>query len=461
MPAIVSRLFVALLVLAAPVGVYLLPEKSPYPAAWDARVLDVVAFVEKERGLTFAHPVKVEFLEEAAFVEQVRTPKAEAKEDLEELEQAVAELRALGLIAGDPDLGEAMNELVGKSVVGLYVYTTKTMYVRGTALTPYVRATLAHELTHALQDQHFDLAALAKQAPLGAEVATRALVEGDAVRIEQAYTAALSEIDQQAHATAEAEAAERADSTDEVPQILDDLLSFPYVFGPTLLDVLVADGGNSSVDKAFRHPPTTEAQVMDPRNYPLDGKPAKVADPTLPEGLKALDKGAAFGQFSLYEVLGAQLGYVRAWEAVRGWAGDRYVTYRQDGKTCLALEVEVADEAQAATLGSAFDTWSARTTKATVDTAGRRVSVRTCDPGTEVAPKEYEPRAFDVLATRAQLIHYLMSEERVGFLRARCASDSVLATLGDKAFLAASEDGATAAEQEAVGRAFQKAVQTC
>ncbi|MDP9183995.1 MAG: hypothetical protein M3P04_14630, partial [Actinomycetota bacterium] len=332
-------------------------DSPSYPKDWDARVTDLVRFVETERGLTFKHPVAVEFMQDSDFEARVKTPKAEAAKDRAEFERFAGELRALGLLEGKPDLLDAQNELVSKSLAGLYVAKEKTLFVRGITTTPFVRSILAHELTHALQDQHFDIDALRKRAPAGAGVATTALIEGDAVRVQEAYARQLSDGDKATFAKEELAAKRLAQSTRDVPQVMQDLLRFPYAFGPTYVDALTTHGGTSGIDAAFRSPPVSEAQVLDPRGYQLGYKPQAVTDPALPTGAKALDKPAAFGQFSLFEVLGVQLGRTRAWAAVTGWSGDRYVSYQLRRRTCLAITVRMSDQPRAKALEAAFREW--------------------------------------------------------------------------------------------------------
>ena len=98
---------------------------------------------------------------------------------------------------GNIDLATSENNLAQSDVVGLYVDDKKTVFVRGTAMTPYVRVTLAHELTHALQDQYFDLQKLDANVKDGDGDALTALVEGDAVRDQNLYEQSLSPADQQ------------------------------------------------------------------------------------------------------------------------------------------------------------------------------------------------------------------------------------------------------------------------
>jgi uncharacterized protein YjaZ len=88
--------------------------------------------------------------------------------------------------------------------------------VRGTELTPSVESTLVHELTHALQFQHFDLGKhheeLEEADDSAASSAYTALVEGDARRIQAAWRENLSEEEQEALWESEAEQGERVKS---------------------------------------------------------------------------------------------------------------------------------------------------------------------------------------------------------------------------------------------------------
>ena len=95
--------------------------------------------------------------------------------------------RALGLVEGDVDLFDKSNELQGKGIIGYYSYEDERLRVRGTELTPAVESTIVHELTHALQDQNFDLGKrfeeLDKADDANSSAASDgfdALVEGDA-----------------------------------------------------------------------------------------------------------------------------------------------------------------------------------------------------------------------------------------------------------------------------------------
>ena len=95
-----------------------------------------------------------------------------------------------------------MNTSQGADVLAFYSDDTKQVYIRGTGpLTVETRATLAHELTHVLQDQYFDIGKLRKAADKstsGSSDALTALIEGDAERIRVKYLHELPAAEQRA-----------------------------------------------------------------------------------------------------------------------------------------------------------------------------------------------------------------------------------------------------------------------
>ncbi|HEX7167859.1 MAG TPA: hypothetical protein VF230_12835, partial [Acidimicrobiales bacterium] len=222
------------------------------------------------------------------------------------------------------------------SVVGFYDTEEDDLVVRGDSFSPYVKSTFVHELTHALQDQHFDLDRedIDDRDDEGS-TAFSSVIEGDAVRIEQMYGASLPEAEQK---EMEREEAALGGSIDrDIPQVLFDLIGFPYIFGPILANQLVEKGGQARLDEAFRVPPSTSEQVMHPDLYVADGEvPLEVDDPK-PAG-KEIDAGV-IGEFGLLLVLNELMETSDAFRAVRGWGGDRYVAWNEDDRTCVRIHV--------------------------------------------------------------------------------------------------------------------------
>ncbi|MGH9022806.1 MAG: hypothetical protein ACRDV9_06870, partial [Acidimicrobiia bacterium] len=165
---------------------WLTADPSPARAVrFDSRVAGLARFVETERGLSFVRPVSVAFLSEEEYrVEATSGEPQPATEDDGEAEAISAVGRALGLLSGEVDLEAEGEELVGGGTLAYYDPAAKRIVVRGTEVTVALQGTLVHELTHALQDQHFGVDRRFESD--GAQAAFASLIEGDAMRMETA-----------------------------------------------------------------------------------------------------------------------------------------------------------------------------------------------------------------------------------------------------------------------------------
>jgi hypothetical protein len=114
-----------------------------------------------------------------------------------------------------------------------------------------------------------------------------AVVEGDAVRLEDAYVASLPQADQDAYDKEEAagDSAYDAEITG-VPDRLSATSDFPYSVGAPFTEALDGTGGRAAVDRALRDPPPAEAEFMDPARYLRGDRPRKVAAPAVTAGAR-------------------------------------------------------------------------------------------------------------------------------------------------------------------------------
>ncbi|MEA2900692.1 MAG: hypothetical protein QOH36_579 [Actinomycetota bacterium] len=354
------------------------------PSEWDARVLDLVHFVERERGAVFDHPVPVDFLTPEEYSDRTRTDKGSLSEDeTKEIEQFEGELRALGILSGDTSLLDATNDLTDTGTLAYYESGEERVVVRGTEVTPGLAVTLVHELTHALQDQVFaiDRYREADEEPTSGETfAFDSLVEGDADRIDQLYTASLDQATQDAiDAENEAGYEEYQAATDDVPVALDVLFGALYGLGDSFVAFL--DSAGESVDGAFDDPPVTEEQVFDAFAY-LDGDEPVAVDVPDTDGEEAFDDGD-FGAVSLMVVLAERIEPRQALAAATGWGGDAYVVFPRDGRTCIRLDVTGDSPTETDELADALADWVAAApgSAATTSRTGDIVHLESCDPG--------------------------------------------------------------------------------
>lgn len=332
---------------------------------WAAEVLPFVEFVEKERGLEFERPIEVELLAEDDFRREVTAERSElTDEEREDIEQTTGVLQAVGLLDSDVDLFESVNDLMGAGVVGFYSDDDQRIRLRGATLTPASEVTLVHELTHALQDQHFDIGARGdelEESERSAEAAAfRALVEGDASRVETAYRQSLSTEERSELAKEESEQGDayREDARD-VPKIMATMLAAPYALGEAMLGLAVTMDGNERVDELFRDPPTTDEHLYDPWTLLQDGdRAAEVDEPELVAGEERFDAGP-FGALMWYLVLAERVPAIRAMDATDGWAGDSFVAFTREDETCVRASFRGDNARDGRQMRSALRSWIA------------------------------------------------------------------------------------------------------
>jgi hypothetical protein len=404
-PTWVLTLSVLVVIALVAGGAYLVMDGgSKFPKHWDARVEPIASWVERARGLDYKHPVEVKFLTPQEYTQASAgspddTPSEESKQQAAD---QVSQLRALGFLTGDVDLDKASRTLNDSGSLAFYSPESKKVYVRGTAMTPGLRVTLAHELTHVLQDQYFGLDRVSLDEGRGGVL--RALAEGDATRIEDKYTSdVLTAAERKAY---EKESQDEGDSAQtkldkEVPPILTTVFAAPYILGPELIKYLQDDGGVQAINRDLDTPPTEEVLF----NPIKDGTPeakAVTVDIKAPDGAASLDDGE-FGPTTWYLLLASRMDPRQALQAVDGWGGDRYVVYRNPQKTvCVNIDTTFDTDADQQQFHSAVAAWVAKSPpgKAAVTTDGKTEHFRSCDPGKD-AKSIGNPAGTDLLALPA------------------------------------------------------------
>ena len=368
--------------------------KPDYPSTWDARVKPYVEIAERLRGLEFAHPVHVDFLTPKEFDKQVTSDDSDlTDEDRQDMADMKDMLRALDLVPADLDLLKTANTMGSGGIIGLYSFDDHRVRINGTEITPAVKSTLVHELTHVLQDQNFgigDHMDTFEDDTTGASSAYDALVEGDASRIETKYAKSLSRADRKAlRKEQNGEGHEADESMAEVPSVLQALMGAPYSLGEALLDAAVGDEdedeANEAVDDLFTNPPTTDEHLLDPWSLLSSEESADpVKKPGLDAGEKSFDSGT-FGAVTWYLVLAARIPEIDALDAADGWGGDAYAAYRSAGDPCIRIDFVGDNPSDNEEMAHALRRWSAKGPAgvASVKLDGATVHFRSCAPKTD------------------------------------------------------------------------------
>lgn len=388
-----------------------------HPDEWDPRVVDLAAFVERERGIEFDHPVEVEFLSADEYSARVRGDETALTEaDRALIEESSTVLEALGLVPVGTDLFASSNEMADAGTLAFYDPATERVTVRGTEVTTDVEVTLVHELVHVAQDQAFDL----ERPPVetsGAYEAFEALVEGDAVRIELDYVDRMSSAEQDGYFADYAEAYDESRAAlTEVPPALQAMFAAPYVLGQPVVDLLAEDGGNAAVDAAFADPPGSSEHLLDPSSYFDGDAPVEVDEPEIGDGGEPTGEPSPLGATTLFVMLAERIDPLVALAAADGWGGDMSVAYDDGDRTCVRVDLVGDTKTDREEIAAALRAWAdaGPAGAASVTTSGELVAFESCavemdgDAASPVAGSSLD--ALTLPAIRSQLMVMATSE---------------------------------------------------
>jgi hypothetical protein len=399
------------LILVADVAALFTIEKGSYPSHWDSRVAKLARFVEDTRHLRYDHPVKVEFLTEEEYKKTQTTGEGElSAQDKREIAVFEGQAHALGLMGRTTSLLDQTNAIAAGGTLAYYDDQAEKMVIRGTELTVGLRVTIVHELTHALQDQAFDLS---RQFDTdGANSIFQALTEGDAVRIEDEYVNSLDDNEQQAYFD------EQDQSQGDVQTALADvapgllaLFDAPYALGEPLTTLIANERGVHKLDALFRTPPASDEGMFNAFAI-LDGQtPKKVSEPALRPGEKKTDSGD-FGSVAWYLVLSSFIDQRVAMTAVDGWGGDAYVGYRKNNRPCIRIAFEGDTATDTAEMAAALGQWKSAFTEntATVTPTPTGVELDACEPNVVPKPRPDSADALSLPAFRLGLLTTVLDQ---------------------------------------------------
>jgi hypothetical protein len=253
---------------------------------------------------------------------------------------------AFGLLPKGFDLDSFMVDLLTEQIAGLYDPKAHEFYVADWIPIDDQRMVMAHELTHALEDQHFQIEAWAKAARPNddGELAREAVLEGNAMAAMVEYLLQgrgrslqdLPDIDP---------AMLIGDMTEtpllkKAPPFLKDALIFPYLDGLTFSAAVLKPTGWEGLSAIFAKPPASTQQIMHPALYTSGRVPAPISLPSMDRALGAdwakLEENV-MGEFGWKEVLKQFLDEPRGKALSAAWDGDRYAVYEQKQSKRLLL----------------------------------------------------------------------------------------------------------------------------
>ncbi len=318
---------------------------------------EIVAFASEDTGLPIKSEVKRRLTSREEVVAYLENNMREDK-DAQRLQRSELVLKKFGLIPRDFNLGKFLVALLREQVAGYYDPKTKTVNLLDWLGADQQRPVLAHELTHALQDQSFNLKDWMKEADTDLEnkadptpedvaddeigEARQAVVEGQAMVVLIDYI--LAPLHQSLISSPEIMQTLKqqmlsgtADTPEfkSAPIFLKDELTFAYGYGLDFVGELLRQHGK---EKAFagllKDPPRTTRQIMEPATYLAGEKIPAMPLPNFKQifgDYERFDIGA-MGEFDVSILLEQYAGRKAASDLYPQWRGGYYYAAKPKGK---------------------------------------------------------------------------------------------------------------------------------
>ena len=324
---------------------------------------EILKFASKDTSLPIHDEVKRRLVNRDEVVEFVKKHMTE-DEDAQRLRRSELVLKKFGLLPRDFDLQSFLVVLLREQVAGYYDPQTKTVNLLDWIEPDQQKPVMAHELTHALQDQSFGLEkymkagagdlATSNQEPTvediqndEASAAHQAVVEGQAMVVLIDYELAptgQSVVDspQIVEALKAGMLLGTADSVEfrNAPLYIKEALTFPYRYGLDFeAELLTKVGKDKAYAGVFRKPPRTTREIMEPATYLAGEKIDALPLPDFKKDFKNYDKFdiGAVGEFDVSVLIDQYAGEQTGKRLYPHWRGGYYYAARPKGDASAPL----------------------------------------------------------------------------------------------------------------------------
>jgi hypothetical protein len=316
---------------------------------------EITRFSSEESGLPRLTPVKRKLIGEAEATQHFTIRSKDEARNENRIQESVVVLKKFGMLPAGFDLDATLNETIVNSISGFYDFKNKTMYLLNWIEPEMQESVMAHELTHALQDQNFHLAKFAgrpKSSPEAIQMrmqrkddsesflSRRAVVEGQATLVGADYdlrdlgVSLADSPDVRRRAIAYLEGSYSQPVTiHNAPRLMTESMIFPYREGLIFeLEVLSKRGRDAAFRKVFRKPPMSTHQILQPKAY-LTNEPTPrvfIGDLSRVFGRDyvAYDSGS-IGEFDV-QIMAEDFGRENdIYLVARKWKGGSYVAVRR------------------------------------------------------------------------------------------------------------------------------------
>ncbi len=327
-----------------------LPQTPPHRSSLEARAEAIAAELSQIRGLSLREAVPVGVKDKPGLRQAYSAAIERDWTDHDDGTERAYKL--FGLLPEEMTLKSYLLDLYSTQVAGYYDARQAQLFVveaeadSAEKQPEVVRSfILAHELVHALQDQHFDLQQIIDRFKRENDraLAWVAIMEGDAMLAASDHliwqrtgwpTSLATPLGRRmvgllasmGDGLAVAGDTPEERQLREAPAVVRNELLFAYLQGMRFVSAIRAEFGWAGVDALFRDPPDSSEQILHPERY-VDrrDRPATLHLAEPPSGWKPVFS-ETLGMLTLRVLLEEQLGRWAA-RAAEGWEGDRYVVW--------------------------------------------------------------------------------------------------------------------------------------
>jgi hypothetical protein len=325
---------------------------------------EILQFASKDTLFPIKHEVKRKLVnreEVEAFVAKHTTE----DEDAKRLRRSELVLKKFGLLPRDFDLSKFLVALLKEQVAGYYDPKTKTVNLLDWVGPEQQKPVLAHELTHALQDQSFNLEKFMKPGDVDLndketvtqsdidndEISTarQAVVEGQAMVVLVDYMLAplgqsIKDSPELVNTLKQGMLAATADAPQfqNAPLYLREALTFPYRYGIDFIAELLSKSGKEKVFAGlFQDPPKSTRQIMEPKTYISGERLEPMPLPDFKEAFKNYERFdvGSVGELDVAVLLDQYAGADASHALYPHWRGGYYYAARSKGDPSALLAI--------------------------------------------------------------------------------------------------------------------------
>jgi hypothetical protein len=308
-------------------------------------------------GMKLHHPVPCDFITKEKINDFLKKRVKEVAKP-EEIRAEELTLKKFGLVPADFDLAKSTVDLLTEQAAAFYDYDRKKLFITETTPSDTQEPVLAHELSHALADQNFNLAKFIRQGRKSDDGASArlAVMEGQATWLMSEFLARKSGQTLKNSPSLVAMMSNMSETGagqypvfESAPLYERVTLIFPYTKGMLFQNAVFERQGQAGFETVFRNPPVSTQQILHPDKY-FEG--VKPTDPPLPEprlrGYKGL-VGGSLGEIEHAILLEQYDSKERADQLSPHWRGSSFelLENKKAARVVLLYSVEWDSEESA------------------------------------------------------------------------------------------------------------------